>query len=108
MVSQLFSSLVPSSAAYHNLAEEVRGPGMQSKKGSRFARQWSSCGVGTGGSLYAASTRAFSTSRKERQNLLTCLLHMPGQCTNTNCRLHLTNVGFPLQSVGTRYLLMMR
>ncbi|CAK9873693.1 unnamed protein product [Sphagnum jensenii] len=66
VVSQLFSSPVPSSAAYHNLVEEVRGPGMQSKKGSRFARQWSSCGVGTGGSLYAASTRAFSTSRKRK------------------------------------------
>ncbi|CAK9222015.1 unnamed protein product [Sphagnum troendelagicum] len=39
---------------------------MQSKKGSRFARQWSSCGVGTGGSPYAASTRALSTSRKRK------------------------------------------
>lgn len=66
VISQLFSSPVPSSAAYHNLVEEVRGPGMQSKKGSRFARQWSSCGVGTGGSPYAASTRAFSTSRKRK------------------------------------------
>ncbi len=66
VISQLSTSPVPSSAAYHNLVEEVRGPGTQSKKGSRFARQWSSCGIGTGGSPYAASTRAFSTSRKRK------------------------------------------